>query len=305
MPPPTPYSATWVSVSSTTVRIGTLNRAEGPAAPFGARKPTAPQYTPRGESSSSAMSCIVRTLGAPVTDPQGNSARNTSTSDVAVSSSADTVEVSCHTVSYRSRSNTSLQVTEPVRATRPMSLRSRSTIIAFSARSFTEPRRPAATASSSADQRPRRAVPFIGFVVMRAAVDAEEQLRARPTAPGSARGSGTRRRRRAGRSTGRGRDPARRPPPASAGAGCGSPGRCRRPRCAHGCSRSPRRRPTARPRGATHRRARRREASAGSGSTVGSRSSNIANHASGRRANGSAAARSRTRSDGSRPAAAS
>jgi hypothetical protein len=46
-------------------------------------------------------------------------------------------------------------------------LRSRSTIIAFSARSFEEATRRAAISSSSASQRPRGAVPFIGRVVIR------------------------------------------------------------------------------------------------------------------------------------------
>src|ERR1017187_9737304 len=38
------------------------------------KNPIAPVYTPRGCSSSSASSCIARTFGAPVIDPQGNSA---------------------------------------------------------------------------------------------------------------------------------------------------------------------------------------------------------------------------------------
>ena len=78
MPPPTPYSAVPVCASSMTVRIGTPNRAAGSPDPGGDRNPTAPQYTPRGESSRSAMISIVRTLGAPVTEPHGNNAANTS-----------------------------------------------------------------------------------------------------------------------------------------------------------------------------------------------------------------------------------
>ena len=49
--------------------------------------------------------------------------------------------------------------------------------MAFSARSFTEPRSRSATSRSSAGQRPRGAVPFIGRVVRGVAVDPEEQLR--------------------------------------------------------------------------------------------------------------------------------
>ena len=110
---------------------------------------------------------MVATFGAPVTLPDGNNARKTSASAAPGASSAATVEVNCQTVSNRSVSNTSAHVTEPSRAMRPTSLRSRSTIIAFSARSFAEPRRRSRLASSSASHRPRGAVPFIGFVTMR------------------------------------------------------------------------------------------------------------------------------------------
>ena len=45
------------------------------------------------------MISIVRTLGAPVTEPLGNSPRNTPAKPTPASSSADTVVVSCQTVS--------------------------------------------------------------------------------------------------------------------------------------------------------------------------------------------------------------
>ena len=99
MPPPTPYSAAWVSSSTTTVRMATLKQARGPGASGGARKPIAPVYTPRGESSRSRMISMVRTLGAPVTDPHGNSARSASVAETPWRSRAVTVEVICHTVS--------------------------------------------------------------------------------------------------------------------------------------------------------------------------------------------------------------
>ena len=53
-------------------------------------------------------------------------------------------------------------VTEPGRAMRPRSLRSMSTIMTFSARSFSERTSPSAMALSSPVQRPRGAVPFMG-----------------------------------------------------------------------------------------------------------------------------------------------
>ncbi len=166
MPPPTPYSAVRVWVSRTTVRIATLKFERGSPDPGGARYPIAPQYGPRAESSRSAMILVVRTFGAPVTDPLGNRARNVSSSVISGRRSPSIVEVSCQTVSKRSASSIRSTSTEPVRQMRPRSLRSRSTIIAFSARSFEDATRRAAISSSSAGQRPRGAVPFIGFVVI-------------------------------------------------------------------------------------------------------------------------------------------
>ncbi len=99
MPPPTPYSARCVSVSITTVRIATLKFARGLAEPGGARYPIAPQYTPRGAASSSAMMRIVETFGAPVTDPLGNRARSTSTNVVPGRSCEPMLDVRCQTVS--------------------------------------------------------------------------------------------------------------------------------------------------------------------------------------------------------------
>ena len=98
MPPPVPNSALPVVRSTVTVRMATLNRARKDS-PGGATTPTAPQYTPRGSGSSSRMSSMVRCFGAPVTEPDGNSARNTSTSPVPGRGRAVTSEVSCHTVS--------------------------------------------------------------------------------------------------------------------------------------------------------------------------------------------------------------
>jgi hypothetical protein len=57
-------------------------------------------------------------------------------------------------------------VTEPGRLILPRSLRRRSTIIAFSARSFAEASRRSAAARSSSGHRPRDAVPFIGRVAI-------------------------------------------------------------------------------------------------------------------------------------------
>ncbi len=75
-------------------------------------------------------------FGAPVTEPDGNSAANTSTSDVPGRGAAVTSEVSCHSVGYGSARSSRGTRTEPTCATRDRSLRSRSTIITFSARSL-------------------------------------------------------------------------------------------------------------------------------------------------------------------------
>ena len=168
MPPPTPYSALRLSVSRSTVRIGTLNRAAGASGPG------------RGEEADGAAVHAARSIlelgddlhRADLGRARDGTAGEEGTEDVdrAASpararprpwTSAATRSRSARGRTRRSRS------TEPVRAILPMSLRSRSTIIAFSARSLTDPRRPAATASSSADHRPLGAVPFIGLVVMR------------------------------------------------------------------------------------------------------------------------------------------
>lgn len=80
---------------------------------------------------------------------------------------ASTVDVICSTVGQRSTSKRRETVTLPVHAMRPRSFRVRSTIITFSARSSSGAARAAARALSSAGQRPRRAVPFMGFAIVR------------------------------------------------------------------------------------------------------------------------------------------
>ncbi len=167
MPPPTPYSAIPLSASTTTVLIATLNDALG--CPGGRR---------RQEADGAAVDASrgVLEVGDDPHRPDLGRARDGSageerTEDVGQpvpgSRSAVTVDVSCHTVSKRSGSNTLAHRTVPGRAIRPRSFRSRSTIIAFSALSFTEAVRRSRVASSSASQRPRGAVPFIGRVVSR------------------------------------------------------------------------------------------------------------------------------------------
>ena len=151
-----------------TVRIGTLNVADQPSSP-GRTTPSAPQYTPRAPGSSAWIIRMALTLGAPVTDPQGNNAANTSASEQAARVRASTSEVICHTVDSASVWNKRGTRTLNGSAMRDKSLRSRSTIITFSARSLADVRRASACAVSSSGVAPRGAVPFMGRVRMRPA----------------------------------------------------------------------------------------------------------------------------------------
>lgn len=69
---------------------------------------------------------------------------------------AATVDTRCHTPGARRTTNSSGTVTEPTTATRPRSLRTRSTIMMFSATSFAEARSADGQASSGK-------VPLIGL----------------------------------------------------------------------------------------------------------------------------------------------
>ncbi len=133
---------------------------------------------------------MVRILGAPVTDADGNVAANTSASGAV--ERAVTEEVICQTLGYRSSVKSAGTWTDPTSATRPRSLRTMSTIITFSARSFGERPRSSRARRSSSIVRPRGAVPFIGRVRMQAPArsknssgDAEQMTRrpARTNAP--------------------------------------------------------------------------------------------------------------------------
>ncbi|MNE77762.1 hypothetical protein D3C80_1741050 [compost metagenome] len=77
-----------------------------------------------------------------------------------------TCETRCMTCEYRSTVSSSGTLTDPYAATRPMSLRSRSTSIICSAISFSLPRSSASMAASSAGVSPRRRVPAMGRVLI-------------------------------------------------------------------------------------------------------------------------------------------
>jgi hypothetical protein len=152
MPPPTPSQT--LSPENSNVRIATLSSS--PAA--GLTWPIAPVYASRPVASSVLMICMARTFGAPVTDPGGNVARSRSESRTPGATRATTSDTRCHTA-WRSIRFIAGTRTEPGTLTRPRSLRIRSTIMVFSARSL-----PDAASSSPAACGPTAAVPLIGEV---------------------------------------------------------------------------------------------------------------------------------------------
>src|ERR1019366_5672579 len=101
----------------------TLNSASPP----GITRPIAPQYAPLGEISSSLIAAIAAALGAPVTDPQGNSALKTSNNPISGFVRQVIVEVICQTLGHASTENSRGTLTVSGRATLDKSLRSKST----------------------------------------------------------------------------------------------------------------------------------------------------------------------------------
>src|SRR5947199_155639 len=90
-------------------------------------------------------------LGAPVTEPGGNVASSSSRHPAPSRSSPRTVETRWTRPGCSSTAHSAGTVTDPVAQTRPMSLRTRSTIITFSAWSFSN--RSAAVGPGGVGQR--------------------------------------------------------------------------------------------------------------------------------------------------------
>ncbi|CCW14474.1 hypothetical protein EBESD8_50430 [Rhodococcus aetherivorans] len=160
MPPPTPRPHDpGVPASpppNSTVRIATLSSS--PAS--GLAMPTVPQYTPRGCGSQTRRNSRARSLGQPVTEAGGNAAPSNRAVSTPARSVAATVDTRCQTPGAGCTPSRSGTVTVPVSATRPRSLRTRSTIITFSATSLTDAR-------SRAGSAPIGSVPLIGLDVTR------------------------------------------------------------------------------------------------------------------------------------------
>ena len=124
-----------------------------------------PVYRPRGSASSDSIICMLIRLGAPVMLPQGKAARRMSAAVMCGRAWAWMVLVICQTLPKRDTLNGSGTLTLPVWAILPRSLRSKSTIITFSARFFGSACNSAARRSSCPSPK-IGAVPFIGSVLM-------------------------------------------------------------------------------------------------------------------------------------------
>ena len=101
-------------------------------------------------------------LGVPVIEPAGKQARTASIGTRPSRSWPRTVLTSWCTWAYVSTANRLGTSTLPISLTLPMSLRMRSTIIRFSARSFSLAASSAASAASDSGVAPRARVPLIG-----------------------------------------------------------------------------------------------------------------------------------------------
>ena len=150
-----------------------LASAAGSAWAERSTQPNAPVYKPRGVGglvrSSSSMYCMALRLGAPVMEPQGKLARSTCARPTPGRSWALMVLVMPSTRPLRCTSNSAGTCTLPVWAMRPRSLRSRSTIMMFSARLLASWLSRWAAACSCAGSSPAGAgaVPFMGCAWMR------------------------------------------------------------------------------------------------------------------------------------------
>src|SRR5262245_16378791 len=168
----------WAMSSRRTIVLIAMHVSSTPSS--GSAYPTAPAYGPRRLPSSSEISCIARTFGAPETVPAGKQACSRSNGETPGRRSPATCETRCVTCEYRSTSRNFSTVTLPGTHTRERSLRPRSTSMTCSARSFSDPSRRAASPS------PRSVVPAIGLTPARptshlTSVSGDEPIRARPS----------------------------------------------------------------------------------------------------------------------------
>ena len=284
MPPPTPYSATPLSASTTTVRMATLKHARGPGAPSGARY----AHRSRVDASRRILEVADDLHGPHLGRPRHRPAREQRPQHVRRPKAGKQAGRSRST-SSATRSRTARSGRAPARGPIPgaRSCPGRSAADPRSSRSRRDP-----SPRRGGPVRPRRPRPPSGRAAPcpSSAGWSPDRRRCGRRARATRTGRGTRPR--AGRrcteravpGTGRGRA---REGPTRAGRGaaaCSSPGTCRRPECARGWPRCSRRTARARSTAPTAPRAR-RPAAAGSPSSapdVRSARSKIASHTRGR-----------------------
>src|SRR4051795_471928 len=135
----------------------------------------------RRTGSSSSISSMARTFGAPVSVPAGKVAVSTSNAAMTSATFDSTVDTMCHTWLYRSTAPNSTTCTEPGADTRPRSLRARSTSMTCSACSFGSLTNSAASAASRSAVSPRRLVPAIGCSTARPSLTVARASGLQPT----------------------------------------------------------------------------------------------------------------------------
>ena len=136
-------------------------------AAIGVGHPRVPEYRPRWTGSTSAVISMARNLGAPVMLPMGNVAARISdhlTSSLTLHATVETIWCTLRKLWMPQSSST---VTLAGCAMRLKSLRTRSVIITFSARSLGSKRSRSAAAASAAASSWRGAVPLMGREVSR------------------------------------------------------------------------------------------------------------------------------------------
>ena len=166
MPPPTPSTAR--ARRRRTRRCGSPRSARCP------RRATPNRLCrniPRGGAAPIAKAVDGRgAFGVPVTDAGGKVASSSAAIGISTATRAATVDTRCHTPGAGRTASSSGTVTVPVTATRPRSLRTRSTIMMFSATSLTDAR-------SAAGGMRSGSVPLIGLDVTVVTGAAQEQFR--------------------------------------------------------------------------------------------------------------------------------
>ena len=133
IPPPTPSQA--LPRATSKVRIATFSSSPD----NGLAIPMAPVYTSREVASRVARSSIARTFGAPVTDPGGKSPATGRRPMSPRTAHRSRPRRGARPPGEPRLGRDRARATLPYRHTRPRSLRMRSTIITFSARSLSEP----------------------------------------------------------------------------------------------------------------------------------------------------------------------